>query len=219
MQHSLSLPLLWQVPALFFSEPLFGPRTQLICQCANSSSNICLISIVERAWHSVSSGQGSVSDFIPNPKKETGFSGFISHRWWVSWRYKQLFCVALHLLCVLLIGSWFTLGDLRYRKQSRVGLNEEGNTYRLPTQLGVFAFALSRINVQQAIVWLRRRLLFECGTAPPPLHIATTSLYPLLCSWCLLHSWGWVGGPGDKTNIHCLNFFSGLVYSLQCDSF
>lgn len=52
--------------------------------------------------------------------------------------------------------------------------------YRLQTQLGVFAFALSRINVQQAVVWLKRRLPFKCGTTPPPLHITTANLCPLM---------------------------------------
>lgn len=72
------------------SSAFFPPRspvrtvTQRICQCTNSSSNICLVSIVEKSSAPFCFGQGSVSDLIPNQtkkKKKTGFSGFTSHRW------------------------------------------------------------------------------------------------------------------------------------------
>ena len=153
--------------------------TQQICQWTNSRSNICLLSIVERAWHTLTLDGVQFQILYPT-KKRNWLLRLHKPSLMGSRRRKQLFWVALHLLCVLLISSWFTL--MIYDTVTVLHWTEQGGKTqcRLQTQLGVFAFAPSRINVQQAVVWLKWRLLFKCGTTPPPLRITTTSLCPLL---------------------------------------
>lgn len=81
---------------------------QQICQCTNSGSNICLLSIVERAWHCFILDSVQFQILYPTPKKRRLLR---IHKLSLmgSCRHKQLFWVALHLLWVLLISSWFTL--------------------------------------------------------------------------------------------------------------
>lgn len=68
-----------------------------------------------------------------------------------SRRHKQLFCVALHLLCVLLISSRFAL--VMYDTVKALA-------YPALIQLGVFVFTLCQINVQRVAALLKGTLLF-----------------------------------------------------------
>lgn len=112
MQHSISLPPFWQVQLFFFSFFLLMASVwtiiQQICQCTSSGSNICLLSIVERAWHCFILDSVQFQILYPTPKKRRLLR---IHKLSLmgSCRHKQLFWVALHLLWVLLISSWFTL--------------------------------------------------------------------------------------------------------------
>lgn len=115
MQHSFSLSTLDKCSSFFLRASVWT-ITQRICQCSNSGSNICLLSIVEKKKAKKKKQLGTALlwiglsfRFYTQPKKETGFSGFISHLFMGSCRNKQLFCVALHLHWVLLISSCFTL--------------------------------------------------------------------------------------------------------------
>lgn len=92
----------------FFLRASVWTITQQICQCTNSRSNICLLSIVERAWHHFTLDRVQFQILYPTKKRnwllrirEPSLMG--------SCRHKQLFCVALHLLWVLLISPWFSL--------------------------------------------------------------------------------------------------------------
>lgn len=94
--------------ALFFLRASVWTITQQICQCTNSRSNICLLSIVERAWHCFTLDQAQFQILYPT-KKRNWLLGIHKPSLMCSCRHKQLFCVALHLLWVLLISSWFAL--------------------------------------------------------------------------------------------------------------
>lgn len=82
------------------------------------------------------------------------------------------------------------------QKQSCIGPNKEGLTVDCIPSWGCLPL--------HWIGLMFNRLLFgqreDCfsNVAPPHLHF-TSSPCPLLCNWCLPHSWGWVGRPGDKT--------------------
>lgn len=161
---------------------------------------------MESAWHRLCLGLGSVSHLIPKPKKETRLLRI--HKPSLRREKKNPSCFVLPSW-VLLISSGFSRWFM-IQKQSCNGLNTQ-ESHRLQTQLGVFAFAPSRINVQQEVVWSERRGAFQMWhhpRPPPPPHPSALLL-------CLLHSWGEVGGTvienKKKKNPTNLAIYTALV--------